>query len=46
MLTLTRNEIRNLSQIVISPGLRHAPNVFAFTKKNKKNRRVTTQYIN
>jgi hypothetical protein len=33
MLTLTRDEIRNLSQIVISPGLKHAPNVFAFTEQ-------------
>lgn len=31
--TLTRDEIRNLSQIVISPGLKHAPNVFAFTEQ-------------
>jgi len=33
MLTLTRDEIRNLSQIEISPGLKHAPNVFAFTEQ-------------
>jgi hypothetical protein len=33
MLTLTRDEIRDLSQIVISPGLKHAPNVFAFTEQ-------------
>ena len=33
MLKLTREEIRNLSQIVISPGLKHAPNVFAFTEQ-------------
>jgi hypothetical protein len=33
MLTLTRDEIRNLSQIVISPGLKHAPNVFVFTEQ-------------
>jgi len=33
MLTLTREEIRNLSQIVISPGFKHAPNVFAFTEQ-------------
>jgi len=31
MFTLTRQKIRDLSQIVISPGLKHAPNVFAFT---------------
>ncbi len=29
---LTRDEIRDLSQIVISPGLKNAPNVFAFTE--------------
>jgi hypothetical protein len=33
MFSLTRDEIRNLSQIVISPGLKHAPNVFAFTEQ-------------
>jgi len=33
MLTLTRDEIRDLSQIVISPGFKHAPNVFAFTEQ-------------
>ncbi len=33
MFSLTREEIRNLSQIVISPGLKHAPNVFAFTEQ-------------
>lgn len=33
MLTLTRQEIRDLSQSVISPGLKHAPNVFAFTEQ-------------
>lgn len=33
MFPLTRDEIRNLSQIVISPGLKHAPNVFAFTEQ-------------
>jgi len=33
MFTLTRQEIRDLSQIVISPGLKHAPNVFAFTEQ-------------
>jgi uncharacterized membrane protein YccC len=33
MFTLTRQEIRNLSQIVISSGLKHAPNVFAFTEQ-------------
>jgi hypothetical protein len=31
MFSLTREEIRNLSQIVISSGIKHAPNVFAFT---------------
>ena len=31
MFTLTRREIRNISQSVIS--LKHAPNVFAFTEK-------------
>jgi hypothetical protein len=30
---LTREEIRNLSQIVISPKFKHAPNVFAFTEQ-------------
>lgn len=29
---LTRDEIRDLSQIVINPGLKNAPNVFAFTE--------------
>jgi len=33
MLSLTREEIRNLSQIVISPGIKHAPNVFTFTEQ-------------
>jgi hypothetical protein len=33
MLPLTREEIRNLSQIVISPGFKHAPNVFAFSEQ-------------
>ena len=33
MFTLSRREIRNLSQFVISPGLKHAPNVFAFTEQ-------------
>ena len=33
MFSLTRKEIRNLSQIVISSGIKHAPNVFAFTGK-------------
>ena len=33
MLSLTREEIRNLSQIVISSGIKHAPNVFAFTEQ-------------
>ena len=35
MFTLTRQEIRDLSQSVISPGLKHAPNVFAFTELEK-----------
>jgi ORF6N domain len=30
---LTRSEIRNISQIVISPGIKHAPNVFEFTEQ-------------
>jgi hypothetical protein len=33
MFSLTREEIRNLSQIVISSGIKHAPNVFAFTEQ-------------
>ena len=33
MFPLTRQEIRDLSQIVISPGFKHAPNVFAFTEQ-------------
>lgn len=33
MFKLTREEIRNISQIVISSGLKHAPNVFAFTEQ-------------
>ncbi len=33
MLKLTREEIRNISQFVISPGLKHAPSVFAFTEQ-------------
>ena len=33
MIPLSRDEIRNLSQSVISPGLKHAPNVFAFTEQ-------------
>lgn len=33
MFPLTRDEIRNLSQIVISSGFKHAPNVFAFTEQ-------------
>jgi len=32
MFSLTREEIRDLSQIVISSGFKHAPNVFAFTE--------------
>lgn len=33
MFSLTREEIRNLSQIVISSKIKHAPNVFAFTEQ-------------
>ncbi len=33
MLKLTREEIRNISQFVISPGLKHAPSVFVFTEQ-------------
>lgn len=33
MLTLTRAEILNLSRIVISSGIKHAPSVFAFTEQ-------------
>ncbi len=33
MFKLTREEIRNLSQIVISSKIKHAPNVFAFTEQ-------------
>ena len=33
MLSLSRNEIMNLSQIVISSNIKHAPNVFAFTEQ-------------
>ena len=33
MLTLSRDEIMNLSQIVISSNIKHAPNVFAFTEQ-------------
>jgi hypothetical protein len=33
MFSLTREEIMNLSQIVISPGIKHAPNVFVFTQE-------------
>jgi len=32
MFPLTREEIRNLSQIVISSKIKHAPNVFVFTE--------------
>ena len=31
--SLTREEIKNLSQIVISSDIKHAPNVFAFTEQ-------------
>ena len=33
MLSLSRDEIMNLSQIVISSNIKHAPNVFAFTEQ-------------
>lgn len=33
MFPLTRDEIMNLSQIVISSRIKHAPNVFAFTEQ-------------
>jgi hypothetical protein len=33
MLSLTREEILNLSQIVMSSAIKHAPNVFAFTEQ-------------
>jgi hypothetical protein len=33
MLALTRDEIMNLSQIVISSRIKHAPNVFVFTEQ-------------
>ena len=33
MFSLTRKEIMNLSQIVISSKIKHAPNVFAFTQE-------------
>jgi hypothetical protein len=33
MFPLTRQEIRNLSQIVISSGFKHAPNAFVFTEQ-------------
>jgi hypothetical protein len=33
MFSLTRQEIRNLSQIVISSAIKHAPNVFVFTEQ-------------
>jgi hypothetical protein len=33
MLALTREEITDLSQIVISSRIKHAPNVFAFTEQ-------------
>ena len=33
MFPLTRQEIRELSQIVISPGFKHTPNVFVFTEQ-------------
>ncbi len=33
MFSLTRKEIMNLSQIVISSKIKHAPNVFAFTEQ-------------
>ncbi|MDI6736265.1 MAG: ORF6N domain-containing protein [bacterium] len=33
IVSLTREEIMNLSQIVISSKIKHAPNVFAFTEQ-------------
>ena len=33
MFPLTREEIRNISQIVISSKIKHAPSVFAFTEQ-------------
>lgn len=33
MFSLTRDEIMNLSQIVISSNIKHAPNVFVFTEQ-------------
>ena len=33
MFSLTRDEIMNLSQIVISSRIKHAPNVFVFTEQ-------------
>ncbi|MDA8125632.1 MAG: ORF6N domain-containing protein [Deltaproteobacteria bacterium] len=33
MFSLTREEIMDLSQIVTSSGIKHAPNVFAFTEQ-------------
>lgn len=33
MFALTRDEIMNLSQIVISSKIKHTPNVFAFTEQ-------------
>ncbi len=33
MFALTREEIRNISQIVICSDIKHAPNVFAFTEQ-------------
>ena len=33
MFPLTRSEIRNLSQFVISSKIKHAPNVFVFTEQ-------------
>ena len=33
MFALSRQEIMNLSQIVISSKLKHAPNVYAFTEQ-------------
>jgi phage regulator Rha-like protein len=33
MFPLTREEIRNISQIVISSKMKHSPNVYAFTKQ-------------
>jgi hypothetical protein len=45
---LTREEIMNLSQIVISSRIKHAPNVFVFAEQgvamlDKKKKSISTQ---